>query len=146
MLNENVYHRSLAPLRLALMILLLSAAPAWCEDLVLAWDPNMESDLQGYGIYFKDATESAYSLYGYVSIQELADPNSPRFIVSDLEPGNMYYFVGTAYDWYGLESTFSNTLCVEVGDTVSPCPSAAEGSSGGGGGSGGACFIDSLFY
>ena len=130
-----------------LLILFLSARLAWCSDLVLLWDANTEPDIEGYGIYFKNTPDSEYSLWGYLSIQELADQSNPRFVASGLEKGKTYYFASTAYNWYGLESTFSNSLCIEVGETISACPSSGGGSGGssdGGGGGGGGCFIDSL--
>ena len=146
MLRENIFHRfSILP-RLALLLLFWSAVPAWCADLAFLWDANTEPDLEGYGIYFKDIPDAEYSLYGYVTTQELEDPANPRFTVSGLEKGKTYYFASTAYNWYGLESSFSNSLCVEVGDTIAACSSSDEGSSssGGGGGGGGGCFIGAI--
>jgi hypothetical protein len=66
--------------------------------------------------------------------------------VSALEKGTTYYFAATAYNWNGLESALSNSIRVEFGDTVAPCPSSDEVSGSSGGGGGGGCFIDSLFY
>ena len=144
MLKENIFHRFSIQLRLVLLILSWSALPAWCSDLAFLWDANTEPDLEGYGIYFKNIPDSEYSLYGYVTLQELSDPGSPRFVASGLEKGKTYYFASTAYNWYGLESSFSNSICIEVGETVAACSSSDEASSSGGGGGGGGCFIGSL--
>ena len=103
MLKENIIHRFSVPLRLALLLWFFSALPAWCADLVFLWDANTEPDLEGYGIYFKDIPDSKYFLYGYVALHELADPASPKFVMSDLEKGKTYYFASlrptTGTDW-----------------------------------------------
>jgi uncharacterized membrane protein YgcG len=159
MRQVNFYHRLSILLGLSLPILLCSALPGCCGEMSVAWDANSEPDLEGYGIYFKDIPDSEYSLYGYVALQELADPEVPRFVVSGLEKGKTYYFAGTAYNRYGQESGFSNSICVEVGDSIAACSSSEEGSgedsgsSSGGdngsrsssGGGGGGCFINSVF-
>jgi hypothetical protein len=150
MLKENTCHRFINPVRLALLILLWSAVPVWCADVAFLWDANTEPDIGGYGIYFKNVTDSEYSLWGYVSLWELPDPNNPRFVVSGIEKGKTYYFALTAYNWHGLESYLSNSVCVEVGDVVTEClssdPGTGDTSGGGstgssGGGGGGGCFI-----
>lgn len=137
---------------LLLAMFLLFASPAFPSDVTLAWDPNSEPHLEGYGVYFKKgAPGPPYDLFGYVAIDEITDPSNPTFTVSGLEKGAQYYFALTAYDTAGGESDFSNVVCAEVGDTITPCstgnPGGGGGSSdnsggGGGGGGGGGCFID----
>jgi hypothetical protein len=144
MRHANFYRRLSILLGLSLPILLWSALPGCCGEMSVAWDANSEPDLEGYGIYFKNVPDSEYSLYGYVALDELADLNNPRFVVSGLEKGKTYYFAGTAYNWYGQESEFSNSICVQVGDAIVPCPSSDDGSAGGSGGGGGGCFIESI--
>lgn len=61
MLKENIIHRFSNLLRLALLILFWSALPAWSADLALSWDANTGSDLEGYGIYFKNIPDSEYT-------------------------------------------------------------------------------------
>jgi hypothetical protein len=120
------------------------AGPAFAVDLTLAWDPNTEADLEGYGVYFrKGASGPPYNLFGYVTTDEIADPANPSFTITGLEKGARYYIALTAYDTAGAESAFSSAVCADVGDTIAPCPSGDAGGGGGGGGSGGggACFI-----
>lgn len=121
---------------------LLWVAPALAADVTLAWDPNTEADLEGYGVYFSRGTLGPpYDLYGYVALADLENPGAPRFTVSGLEQGSRYYFAVTAYDTEGFESYFSLPACADVGETVVPCPvPPASGGSGGGGGGGG-CFL-----
>lgn len=126
------------------LMLVSWASPAFSVDLSLAWDPNTEADLEGYGLYFrKGAPGPPYNLFGYVTTDELGDPANPSFTVTGLEKGARYYLALTAYDTTGAESAFSSAVCADVGDTIAPCPSAGAGDGGGGGGSGGggACFI-----
>ena len=121
------------------LITLLWSTSVLSADVTLAWDPNSEPDLEGYGVYFrKDTPGPPYDLAGYLTLAEINDSFAPSFVVNGLETGSRYYFSVTAYDTAGNESTFSKAVCADVGDTITPCPAAA--SSSGGGGSGG-CFI-----
>jgi hypothetical protein len=122
---------------------------ATAADVKLAWSPNSEGDLAGYGIYYrKDAGGPPFDLAGYIALEELPDRDNPTFTVSGLLIGSKYYFAATAYDAAGNESTFSNSACASVGDQVELCDDAGSGSGGGvvvgggsGGGGGGGCFI-----
>jgi chitodextrinase len=145
--------------------LVLVAAGARAAEVTLAWDANRESDLEGYGVYYKAGTEGPpYGFFGYVALSDLADQDSPTFAVSGLQPDTRYHFAITAYDSAGNESALSASVCAEVGAVVTPCavsdgstgatppPPANPGSSStatasiasGGGGGGGGCFIQTL--
>lgn len=128
--------------RLALfgfLVSLLWSTPVLSADVTLAWDPNSDADLEGYGVYLrKDTQGPLYDLAGYVTLAELDDVNAPTFVVSGLEKGFRYYFAATAYDTEGNESAFSNVVCADIGDTVTACSSSSDG---GGGGGGFGCFI-----
>jgi hypothetical protein len=131
---------------LFLLMWVLSAGPASAVDLTLAWDPNTEPDLEGYGVYLsKDAPGPPYDLAGYVTTAELEDPSNPTFTVTGLVKGDRYYLALTAYDTSGAESDFSDAVCADIGDTVTACASSDtggdSGGGGSGGGSGGTCFI-----
>jgi hypothetical protein len=146
--TKNVLHLFQSAIRLVPILLLLCSLPARGADVTFAWDANTEADLEGYSLYFKEIPELAYSLYGYVALPELADAANPRFVVSGLEKGKTYYFALTAFNWFGLESAYSNSVCIEVGDIITVCPTSGGESGGadssGGGGGGGGCFIHSL--
>jgi hypothetical protein len=125
-------------------ITLLWSTSVLSADVTLAWDPNSEPDLEGYGVYFrKDTQGPPYDLAGYLAIAELTNVYAPSFVVSGLEKGFRYYFAVSAYDTAGNESSFSNAVCADVGDTITPCPEASSSSApaSGGGGGGGGCFI-----
>jgi hypothetical protein len=128
------------------LITLLWSTSVLSADVTLAWDPNSEPDLEGYGVYFRKGTPGPpYDLAGNLALADLTNSYAPFFIVSGLEKGFKYYFAVTAYDTAGNESTFSSAVCADVGDTITACPvassSSASGSGGGGGGGGGGCFI-----
>jgi hypothetical protein len=127
---------------------LISITPSHAWDVTLAWDPNQEGDLEGYGIYYKrGAAGPPYDFFGYVGTADLSDEDSPAFTLTGLQEAT-YYFSVTAYDASGNESAFSTSVCAQVGDVVTPCAPAAassgtataSGASGGGGG----CFIRTL--
>jgi len=107
-------------------ILNLTAALAGTGDVTLSCDPNSEPDLEGYGIYFsKDLDGPPYDLYGYIEIQELADPRQPTFTVAGLEPERRYYITLTAYNRRGNESGYALSVCAEVNESVSACSEPA---------------------
>ena len=147
-------HRLVLSGCLCVLVLLFLVAPALSADVTLAWDPNSEADLEGYGVYFKlGASGPPYDLFGYVTLQELNDPDNPAFAVTGLAKGSNYYFAVTAYDTAGNESGYSTPVCAQIGDQILPCtsPPSGGGSSGGsggssvgsgGGGGGGGCFIE----
>ena len=134
-------------------ILTLLPSSALAADVTLAWNPNSEDHVEGYGVYFsQDDSGPPYNLFGYVALNELSDSSSPAFTVTGLENGARYYFAVTAFDTAGNESDFSNSVCADVGDVITPCASANTGSGGetgsggdasAGGSGGGGCFIES---
>lgn len=145
-----------APAGLLFSLLALFSSSAFAAEATLAWNPNTESDVEGYGVYLsQDDPGPPYSLFGYVALSELSDSDNPTFTVTGLETGSRYYFAVTAYDTAGNESDFSGSVCADVdGDVITPCVSSdtgggdASGSVGGGGsssggGGGGGCFIES---
>lgn len=130
---------------LCVLVLLFLAAPVLSADVTLAWDPNSEADLEGYGVYFKlGSSGPPYELFGYVTLQELNDPDNPSFAVTGLVTGSSYYFAVTAYDTAGNESGYSTPVCAQIGDQILPCtsPPSSGAASGGSGGGGGGCFIE----
>lgn len=79
----SILHLTLSPISVA-------------ETTTLEWDPNVESDVAGYRIYY--GTESGiYSLK-----KEVGMANSAT--ISDLAAEQTYYFVVTAYNEANLES------------------------------------------
>jgi len=68
----------------------------------LAWNANTESDLAGYKVYV-GTSSGVYSTSYNVG-------NTINYTVTGLSPGNVYYFVVTAYDATSFESLVSNEV------------------------------------
>lgn len=76
-------------------------------QVTLMWDPNSESDLAGYRIYYGITSRS------YDNVIDVG--NTETCTVMGLIPGVTYYFSATAYNTSDLESDYSN----EIEHTVS---------------------------
>jgi hypothetical protein len=145
----------LVPCTLYLIPAMLPAA--FAKTVTLGWDSNDEPDLEGYVIYRNENSPGPpYSYSDTVPEGELADPLYPEAKLTGLQEGKEYYIALTAYNTEGVESSFSNEICVEViNDAVEPCnasvsppaeTSSSEGSGGGSGGGGSVCFISTASY
>lgn len=105
---------SVACLALGLAVL---AFPLGAAEVRLAWQPNTEHDLTGYGIYFREAVPGPpYALSGYWGLSELERIDAPQAVVEGLTPGRRYCFAVTAYNASGLESAFSEPVCGETAE------------------------------
>ncbi|UCB44784.1 MAG: fibronectin type III domain-containing protein [Spirochaetota bacterium] len=71
-------------------------------QVTLMWDPNSETDLAGYMVYYGIASQS-YDNVIDVGITETCT-------VTGLIPGITYYFAATAYNTSALESDYSNEI------------------------------------
>src|SRR5438270_11863744 len=103
--------------------LLLWAAHASAEQVQLAWDAINAPTLAGYRLYYGQ-TSSTYTTYIDVGLQTTAT-------VTDLTPGQLYFFVVTAYDTAGDESDPSNTVSMTISsDTLGVAANTAGNESG----------------
>jgi hypothetical protein len=150
-------HRTIWMLTFVFLICswIIAATPSLAAQAILAWDPNQEGDMEGYGVYYRlGADGPPYDLFGYVTTAELTAADAPSFTVTGLQEEAVYHFAVTAYDTTGNESAFSESVCAQVGATVTACAdtntsitnkassSSTAGNSGSsGGGGGGGCFI-----
>jgi len=87
---------------------------AQCESLegstvVLEWNANSESDIDYYNLYRSPTLGSGYSVIGTVA----QGPAPVSF--TDMTPLLTGYYVVTAVNTDGLESSFSNELCGQPG-------------------------------
>jgi hypothetical protein len=105
------------------------ASVCTAADLTLAWDPNRETTVEGYRVYY--GTQSYY----YTSVIDVGDQTV--LTITGLLPGVTYFFSATAYSAAGDESYFSS----EIAYTVPGLGSSPSGSGGGGG-----CFIATAAY
>lgn len=79
------------------------------ETVNFSWLPNSETDLSGYKIHYGTAAGGPYSSYVDVGNPSPVDGRI-QGSVSDLTPGETYYFVATAYNTSGLESEYSTEI------------------------------------
>lgn len=70
--------------------------------LTISWDANSESDLAGYRLYRSTSSGGPYIL--------VVDTTSTSYVDSGLVSGTTYYYVITAYDTSGNESTYSTEV------------------------------------
>jgi hypothetical protein len=114
------------------VLFFFAAATANAYDVVLAWDPNAESDLAGYKIYgSKGSPGPPYNLIDTHSLDDI-DSVNPAGQITDLDDSSEYYFVVTAYDLEGNESDYSNEVCVAGGIACAADTGSAKDSGGGG--------------
>ncbi len=79
---------------------------AFSSQVTLAWDQNTEPDLDGYKLYYGNASGD------YSQVIDVGD--TTMYTVTNLTAGNTYYFAVTAHDASGYESDYSNEVSTTV--------------------------------
>jgi hypothetical protein len=87
-------------------MLLHFVSQAYSVESTLAWDPNVETDIGGYKLYYGTSSRN-YQFSVDVG-------NQTSYTVTGLLPGQTYFFAATAYDISGNESDFSNEVAYQV--------------------------------
>ncbi len=126
---------SLVLLSVALAVFLCSARVE-ARDLNLAWDPNTESDVAGYKVYYGTASRA------YTSSADVG--NKTSYTLAGLPDGTDYYVALTAYNTAGTESNYSTEVSTDPNFVPTSTPSSAPSTDSGGGGGG--CFIATAAY
>jgi hypothetical protein len=98
---KNTYYRNFVITLIILSVLGLSQI-ALAAQIRLAWDPNTESDLAGYKIYYGTSSRT------YTNSIDVE--NVTTYTLSGLIPGQTYYIAVTAYDTSYNESGYSNEV------------------------------------
>ena len=88
--------------------LLLQAQAA--TSLTLAWDPSSAAGIRGYRLHYGTTSR------GYSQSSDLG--NTTTTTVSNLVPGQTYYFAVTDYNTAGVESAYSNEVSFTVITTI----------------------------
>ena len=83
-----------------LLLLILSCVSAQCANVTLAWDPVTLTNVAGYKLFWGMATRS----YAWSNVTARASTTST---VTNLAPGQTYYFAATVFLDNGLESDYS---------------------------------------
>ena len=81
---------------------LFSTVTAFSAQVTLAWDPNTETNLRGYKLYY------GFESSNYTHTIDVG--NQTSYSISDLESNVVHYFAATAYDTSGNESDFSEEV------------------------------------
>ena len=97
---------------LVLLLLLLWALPVYSQtpsgSVTLSWDPNTETDLAGYRMYYGTASRDDGG-YAIPNFHEAILVGTETYVFPALPYGD-YYFAITAYDTSDNESGFSNEV------------------------------------
>ena len=124
--TRSCYHIFISLVALTL-ILFLCTSNVYSAQATLSWNPNSESDLAGYKVYYGNSSGS-YSFNVNVG-------NQTSYTVSNLVEGEIYFFAATAYDFSGNESGYSNEVSYDVpitslsGDTTPPAITSVSANS-----------------
>jgi hypothetical protein len=110
----------------SIIVFFLCAAPAHSAQLTLIWDPNPETDLLGYKLYYKTVSSGApYNGTGAdqgpspidLPIESLTDPENPECSLTGLDDNEFYFFVATAYNANG-ESDYSEEFIYNTANAL----------------------------
>ncbi len=99
---EKLLHKSYQALKEGLE----PASNSHSAQVALGWDPNKEVGVAGYKIYYGDSSGE------YGSSVDVG--NRRNYTITGLESGNTYYFVITAYNFFGSESKHSEEIVQEA--------------------------------
>lgn len=97
-MQKSFYRNSMVIIVASILIFIFSQS-ALAAQLKLAWDPNTESDLKGYKVYYGTVSKS-YS--GIINVE-----NETTYTLTGLTAGKTYFIVVTAYDNLYYESGYS---------------------------------------
>ncbi len=103
--TRSCYHVFISLVAITL-ILFLCMSNVYSAQATLSWNPNSESDLAGYKVYYGNSSGS-YSFNVDVG-------NQTSYTISNLVEGKIYFFAATAYDFSGNESGYSNEVSYDV--------------------------------
>jgi type IV pilus assembly protein PilY1 len=123
-MHKSSYYNFSITLILFLFTLFLSQS-AFGAQIKLAWDPNTESDLAGYKVYYGTSSGS------YTDSVDVGDVT--MYTITGLTEGQTYYIAVTAYNTLNQESGYSGEVSgvatepsppvTETPPTVTPAPS-----------------------
>ncbi len=109
---------------LAFSSFILISGAAWGAQLKFAWDPNGESDLAGYKVYYGTTSGN----YG----SPINVGNVTTYTLNGLTSGQTYYIAVTAYDTSNNESDYSGEVSGTPYDTETvSTPNVLSGPTGG---------------
>jgi hypothetical protein len=114
--------KHILPPFLILILFLAGLEKANAFSLVLSWSASESPDVAGYDVYY--GTNSGNYPYSI----NVGDATSVT--ITNLIPGETYYFVATAYDAAGDQSADSTPISFTVPVTLAVALGAGQGSPG----------------
>ncbi|WP_432822038.1 MopE-related protein [Trichloromonas sp.] len=109
---------------MALLFVLGIAGPASATDVRLDWNANLERDLAGYKLYYRESGQTTYQAVGaYEGASPVEVGTAVSQFLTGLDDAKSYCFVVTAYNEAMKESGYSQEVCVSP--AVADLPSGA---------------------
>jgi hypothetical protein len=108
----------LSPLKVILLFSLLvffTVSQALAMDITLEWDPNTETYLDHYVIYWGTSSGPPYA-----NNSEDLSKNDTTYTITGLTEGQIYFFSAKAFDTEGLESDYSTEIDTKAPQITSP--------------------------
>ncbi len=100
--------------------LVMLCLPCFATNVLLKWDPNTETNISGYKVYYK--ADSSTKPFDGTGASEGSSPidvhNVTSTAITGLDPAHAYYFTITAYNTSGLESVYSSV--VNIKESLAP--------------------------
>ena len=110
----------------AIVMVVMVAGYSFAGTVVLQWDPNTETNLTGYKVYYANTNVQPFQGTGAaqgVSGSILVPKGTQTATLSGLDTSKAVFFAVTAYNNQGAESGYSNIVSV----TAPWFPSAVGG-------------------
>lgn len=127
-------NKTITSILLSLIILIATAIFASAQTSTLMWDKNPEPDVIGYKIYYK--SDSPSLPFNGTEIPEGASPifvdgvNTTALDVFIPDDGSVYYFMATAINDSGVESSFSDIIASGwIPDLMTPVENESVGAN-----------------
>lgn len=92
-----------------IIFLLFFVTLSWSATIMLGWDPNTETDLAGYRLYWSEVPNGQVAGTSSPNYIDAIAAGMETFSQLDVPPGTYYYKL-TAFDLAGNESGFSNEV------------------------------------
>ncbi len=115
-----------------LIVFLFIASPAFCKTSKLSWDANKETDISGYKVYMSNKAGSHIKGQFLKEVPLVFDKingtiiTHPTSVIIEIVTEGTYYFVLTAYDKCGNESSFSEEVSLLWDDTAPVKPTGLK--------------------
>ena len=98
----------------------ISFSSLHAANFLFFWKASTDLSVTDYGIYQRIG-DSDYVKIDEVSVQDLDNPATPSYLVTDLRDGNSYWFAATSITSSGTESNLSDQTCIAVNGQIVEC-------------------------